>query len=206
MEFLRRLISQPFMAPDGGGDGGAGGEGGNGGAGNGNGDGDQNNNAGGGAAKFSQEDVDAIITKRLAREQKAWEAKLEEEKKKANMTEQEKLKAAAEEAEKKGKVAVDAANARIIAAEAKVQAAALGVKPEKVAYVLKLADLSGVAVDDNGNIDEKEVKKAVEKVTKDLPELLAGGTGGANLRGNPGGKAGQGGGMNAFLRQATGRV
>lgn len=200
MEFLRRLISQPFMAPDGGGDGGTGGEGGNSGAGN----GDGNPNAGGAAKTFSQEDVDAIITKRLAREQKAWETKLEEEKKKANMTEQEKLKAAAEEAEKKGKVAVEAANARLITAEARIQATALGVKPEKVAYVLKLADLSNAEVDDNGNVDEKIVKQAVEKVLKDLPELKNAGAGGFNLSGNPGGQSNQGG-MNAIIRRAAGK-
>lgn len=120
------------------------------------------------------------------------------------MTEQEKLKAAADEAEKKGKAAVDAANQRLITAEAKVQAAALGVNPEKIAYVLKLADLSGADVDDKGEVNAKAVKQAIEAVLKDLPELKAGGQGGPNLGGNPNFK-GTSQGMNSFIRRAAGR-
>lgn len=185
--------------------GGAGGQGGDGGGaadkgGAGKGDGDPN------AGKtFSQEELDAIITKRLAREQKAWEIKVEEERKKANMTEQEKLKVAAEEAEKRGKAAVDLANQRLVAAEAKAQALALGVKPEKIAYLLRLADLSAADVDDKGTVNEKVVKQAIEAVLKDLPELKAGGPGGLNIGGNPAGGGTANGGMNAFIRKAAGR-
>lgn len=165
------------------------------------GDGDGGNPAG---KTFSQEELDAIVTKRLAREQKAWESKLEEEKKKASMTEQEKLKAAAEEAEKKGKTAVAAANQRLVTAEAKIQASALGANPDKISYIIKLADLSGVTVGDNGEVDIKAVKQAVEDVLKELPELKSAGAGGFNLGGNPGSK-GASGGMNAFIRAASGR-
>lgn len=125
---------------------------------------------------FTQAELDEIIKKRLAREKKSWEQQLEEEKKKAAMTEAERLKAEKEEAERKAKEAQQAANQRLITAEAKVQAAALGVKPEKLSYVLKLADLSDVEVDENGSVDEKAVKAAVEKVLKDLPELASTGT------------------------------
>ena len=200
---LFRLFNTPFYDADGGaGAGGAAGAGGQGGDGVGSGDGGQGGAAGG--KTFTQEDVDAIITKRLAREQKNWETKLEEEKKKANMTEQEKLKALADEADKKGKTAIDAANKRLVTAEAKVQATALGVKPERIAYVLKLADLSGADVDDKGNVSEKVVKQAIEAVLKDLPELKGTGPGGVNLGGNPGSK-GAAGGMNSFIRRAAGR-
>lgn len=203
MQNITKLFDLQLFAEGGAGDEpGAGGEGGAAGGGVESGEGGQGGTAGG--KTFTQEELDAIVTKRLGREQKTWEAKLEEEKKKANMTEQEKLKAAAEESEKKSKTAIEAANKRLVTAEAKVQAAALGVKPEKIAYVLKLADLSGADVDDKGNVSEKVVKQAIEAVLKDLPELKAGGPGGVNLGGNPGTK-GAAGGMNMFIRRAAGR-
>lgn len=199
---LNRFDLQLFAEGGAGGDGaGAGGEGGGTGGAAG-GDGGQGGAAGG--KTFTQEDLDAIVTKRLAREQKTWEAKLEEEKKKANMTEQEKLKAALEESDNKGKAAVEAANKRIVAAEARVIAAELGVKSERIGHLLKLADLSGADVDDKGEVNAKAVKIAIEAVLKDLPELMGSGQGGPNLGGNPGAK-GSAGGMNMFIRRAAGR-
>lgn len=202
--FQRKLFSLPFFDGDSGAGGGEGGDkGGKGGAADNGGGGDGNRDAG---KTFTQDELDAILTKRLAREQKSWEAKVEEEKKRANMTDQEKLKAAAEEAEKKGKAAVDLANQRLVTAEAKAQALALGVKPEKIPHLLKLADLSAADVDDKGNVSEKVVKQALEAVLKDLPELKGGGPGGLNMGGNPpGGGSSASGGMNAFIRRAAGR-
>ena len=185
------------FAADGGAGGGAGGESDGGGAGGKGGE--------GGDKAFSQADVDKIISQRLAREQKAWETKMAEEKKKSEMTEQEKLKAAAAEAEGKGKAAIDAANARLVTAEARVIASSAGVPAEKIAYVLKLADLSGIEVDEKGNVNEKLVKSAIEAVLKDLPELKGAGAGGFNISGNPPGGGAAKGGMNAFIRRAAGR-
>lgn len=182
---------QRFAAPDNGGGTGSGGAGaGDGGAGTGGqaGEGGQGGQGGstggtgepggdkGGEQKLTltQKDLDDMIGKRLARERKAWADQLEEEKKKAAMTEAEKLKAEKEEAEKKAKAATDAANRRLVDAEAKVAAAAAGVKPEKLAYVLKLADLSQIEVGEDGTVDGKAVNAAIAAVLKDLPELTAG--------------------------------
>jgi alanyl-tRNA synthetase len=201
-----KLFNSPdflqLFADDGAGGAGTGGEGGGAGGAAGSGDGGQGGAAGG--KTFTQEDIDAIVTRRLAREQKTWETKLEDEKKKASMTEQEKLKAAAEESEKKGKTAVEAANKRIVAAEARVIASELGVKSDRIGHLLKLADLSGADVDEKGEVNTKAVKQAIEAVLKDLPELKGGGPGGFNLGGGPGSK-GAAGGMNSFIRQAAGR-
>lgn len=120
---------------------------------------------------FTQDELDAIITKRLSRERKQWEQQIEDERKKAQMTTEERLKAEKEEAERKAQDAQTAANQRIIAAEAKVLAVSLGVKPERVAYALKLADLSAVEVDENGDPDADAIKAAIEAVINDLPEL-----------------------------------
>jgi|GEM_PF-473792 len=77
----------------------------------------------------------------------------------------------AEEAEAKLTNAEKAANARIISAEAKGVARDLGVSKESIPYVLKLADLSKVKVDANGDPDSKELEAAINKVLADVPAL-----------------------------------
>lgn len=162
-----QLFADEGGDPNAGGDDGGSGDGGQGSAGGGDG-----GSAGkGGGKTFTQDDLDAILAKRLARERKQWEQQLEEERKKAAMTETEKLKAEKEDAERRAQEAQMAANQRLIHAEARVQAVTLGIKPERIAYALKLADLSGVEVDEQGNPDAAAIKAALEAVLNDLPEL-----------------------------------
>jgi|SRR5690625_1519462 len=120
---------------------------------------------------FTQADIDRILQQRLARERKQWETQMEEERKKAQMSVEERLKAEKEEAEARAQEAHNTANQRLISAEAKVQAVALGVKPERVEYALRLADLSDVDMDDDGNPDAAAIKAALDVVLNDLPEL-----------------------------------
>lgn len=120
---------------------------------------------------ITQEELDRIIQQRLQRERKKWEQQIEEERRKAAMTEAERLKAEKEEAERKAQEAQAAANRRIIQAEAKAQALALGVRPERLEYALRLADLSEIEVGDDGEPDAAAIKTAIEKVLNDLPEL-----------------------------------
>lgn len=126
-----------------------------------------------GGKTFTQEDLDRLIQQRLQRERKKWEQQLEEERKKAAMTEAERLKAEKEEAERRAQEAQASANQRLLQAEAKVVALELGVKADRIPYVLRLADLSDVEVGDDGNIDAKALRDAVEAVLRDLPELKA---------------------------------
>lgn len=153
--------------------------------------GDGGSDAGkGGGKTFTQDELDAILTKRLARERKAWEQQIEEERKKQQMSVEERLKAEKEEAEKRAQAAQEAANQRLIHAEARVQAVTLGIKPERITYALKLADLSGVEVDEQGNPDAAAIKAALETVLKDLPELkgtVAPGKSGSEFQGGGGG-------------------
>lgn len=134
---------------------------------------------------FTQEELDAIIAKRLARERRQWEQQLEEERKKAAMTEAERLRAEKEEAERRAQAAIEAANQRAIRAEARVQAAALGVRPERLDYVLRLLDLSEIEVGEDGTPDAGAIKQAVEQLLRDLPELK-GSTGSVGTGTNPG--------------------
>lgn len=177
-----------FFAEGGdGGDGGSGGGGEDSQGGTGSGDegkGDEGNK--GNEKNFTQAELNRI----LAKQKKELLESIEAEKKKAAMTESERLKAEKEEAEKKAKQSMDAANARMVAAEAKAAAIALGVKPDKVTYLLKLADLSAIEPAEDGSIDVKAVNAAIETVLKDLPELKGStGTqqGGSDFSGGNGG-------------------
>jgi hypothetical protein len=181
-----------------------------------NGGGDPNkgkdpNVGGGGDSKLSmtQAELDSIIIKRLAREQKAWETKLEDEKKKAAMTEAERLKAEKEEAEKKTKDIQTAVNSRIARTEFKIAAQAAGVPADRLDAAVKLADLSEVVPDEKtGEIPKKALDDAVKATIKANPFLqgIVGKGGGVGGGTNPGGGSGaDAGGMNAFIRRAAGR-
>lgn len=89
----------------------------------------------------------------------------------AEQTELERAQAAADAAQKR----VDEANNRVKMAEAKAVAASLGIKTERIPYAVKLADLSDVDVDDDGEPDAAAIKSAMEQVTKDIPELVSNG-------------------------------
>lgn len=88
----------------------------------------------------------------------------------ADKTELQKAQDRATALEKAQAAAVTKLEAAARTSEAKVAALAAGVKPERLDYLLKLADLSEVAVND-GTADAAAVKAAVEKVLADMPEL-----------------------------------
>ena len=129
---------------------------------------------GGEEKHFSQDDLDKIIQKRLARERKSWETQLEEEKKKASMSEAERLKAEKEEVEAKLATIQTAHGQKLINTEAKLIATELGVKAEKQKYLMKLVDLEDVTLDEEGNVDTEELTKSIQSVLDDMPELKGG--------------------------------
>lgn len=87
-------------------------------------------------------------------------------------SELDKAREAAAKAQKERDEFVGALNTTLKLNEAKVQALANGIKPERLDYVLKLVDLSEVEVKD-GAVDSKAVEGAISKVLKDFPELRA---------------------------------
>jgi hypothetical protein len=117
---------------------------------------------------FSQKELDDILTKRLARERKAWETTQEEEKKKAAMTEAEKLKAEKEEAERKSTEVLKTANQRLIRAEVKSACVELGIVDADAAFLLMGKD--GVEVTDGGDITG--VKEALKALAEAKPYLV----------------------------------
>jgi|LSQX01.3.fsa_nt_gb hypothetical protein len=64
-------------------------------------------------------------------------------------------------------------NQRLIQSEARTQAMLLQIKPERLDYALRLADLSHVKIDADGSIDTASIKSALEQMIKDIPELKA---------------------------------
>lgn len=175
-----------------GGDGGEGGEGGDGGTGDGSGgEGSEGSGQGAGGdaggegappakVEYSPEQqahmaevIKQEKAKAAAAATKAAEEAAKQAAERAKMDEAERLKAEKADAEKKASDAVAAANARVVNAEAKVQAVEAGADPKQLAYVLKLADLDGITVDDAGQPDGKAIKAAIDKVLKDVPALKA---------------------------------
>jgi hypothetical protein len=75
------------------------------------------------------------------------------------------------EAQTKAQDAEHRANERILNAEVKAQASQLGVKAEKLPYLLKLADISTVEFTD-GEPNQEQIKAALDAVIKDFPEIV----------------------------------
>lgn len=86
--------------------------------------------------------------------------------------EEQKKKKTPEQIENEAKAAVKAANDKLVLAECKVQAAALGVPANNIPGVIRLADgLDKVSVKDDGTVDADAVKKALNDVLKAYPAM-----------------------------------
>lgn len=141
---------------------------------------------------YSQEELDKIVNERSERasrsalksffqqkgftEEEANNAFESYKKGKAEKAEAEKndIKAMSlrvEEAEKKASEAIARANAQIIKANAQIQATSLGVKANKLDYVIKMADLSTITINEDGSPDESAIKAQIEQILKDIPEF-----------------------------------
>lgn len=138
--------------------------------------------------EMTQEEFDAKIADRLARERKKFadyddlktklseHERAEEERRLASLSEKERLEAektdaltkaqAAEEARDK---ALTAANQRLIKSEFRALARELGIRTDAIDDAYKLADLSAVSFDDESNV--VGVKDVIEALVKDKPYL-----------------------------------
>jgi hypothetical protein len=108
----------------------------------------------------------------------------------------------AQEAAQNADARIGAAKQTVLRLSAQAAASALGIKPERVPYALKLADLSGVEVGDDMTADPQAVTAAVKKVLDDFPEL-AGQAGPSTPAANPYAPQKHGGEMDA-IRAAAG--
>lgn len=115
---------------------------------------------------FTQNEVEELIKKRLERANKKFEKQLEELKKPSEeeLSAEEKLS----ELEK----LIAAKNQKILNYEAGKIARDLNVKPERVDAVLKLADLSAVEINEEGEFDIDELKETIGELAKSYPEFF----------------------------------
>lgn len=76
----------------------------------------------------------------------------------------------AQEAQQTANTRIEAAKRALIRVSAQAAAVQLGVRPERVDYALKLADLSGVEVGDDMAVNQEAAVAALKAVLNDLPE------------------------------------
>ncbi len=79
----------------------------------------------------------------------------------------------AQEAKSAAETQINAAKQAVMNLSARSAAVQLGVKPERVDLVLKLADMSGIEVGDDMQVDAGAVSTAVQAVLDAVPELAA---------------------------------
>ena len=96
----------------------------------------------------------------------------ETERQRAEMDELERVKAEKEEADQRVVEAQAERDRVLVDAEAKVAILAAGVPAERLAKALRLLDLDGIEVED-GRIDAASVRRAVEALKAEIPELFA---------------------------------
>lgn len=150
-------------------------------------DGDKAAGQEGDEPKFTQAQVAEMVAKERAKAQRAAEADAAKKAERAKLDETERLKAEKAEAEQAATARIAAANSRLIAADAKSEALAAGVKPDRVAAFLRLVDTDGIEVTDDGDVDGKAVKAAVAAALKVVPEFK-GTSAGGQLGGDMNGK------------------
>ncbi|UKS30161.1 scaffolding protein [Paenibacillus sp. HWE-109] len=138
--------------------------------------------------EMTQEEFDAKIAERLARERKKFadyddiktklsdHEKAEEARKLADMSDKERLEAEKKDALDKAQAAEEArdraltaADQRLIKSEFRAIARESGIRADALDDAYKLADTSAVSVDDEGNV--VGVKDVIEALVKDKPYL-----------------------------------
>lgn len=128
--------------------------------------------AGGDNLPKTQEEFDAALERRLARERKNLRKEFEDEQaakiREAQMTEAEKLKNAKDEAEKNAAETTAKANARIVKAEAKVLAASLG-NEAHASDIIALAGITGEEIGDDGEPDTAALTDKIQAVIATRP-------------------------------------
>ena len=176
------LWSCLLLAPDGGAGGGGGGDagdagGGDAGAGAGAG-GEAGGDAGGADApvNLSQQQLDALISKRIGAARAGWERDLSAYSDQENETATQKAEREAAEARQQAEAATTGANATLRRAEATVQAGLAGIRPDRIAAALAIAasdaEFHEVEVNDS-QVDSAAMAKILAKVAKAYPEFTS---------------------------------
>jgi hypothetical protein len=133
----------------------------------------------------SQADVDKIVQKRVADEQKKHQKAIGDLKAQldklgnpegagagqAGQPQGTTIDPAAQQAAQQAQAVLTAANQRLVSATATTEAIKLGADPKYVADVVKLADLGNIEVKEDGSVDDGAIAKAVGEVLKRIPNF-----------------------------------
>ncbi len=125
---------------------------------------------------LTQEQLDALISKRIGAARAGWEKDLGSYAEAENETAQQKAEREAQEARQQAAQATDTANATLRRAEATIQAGIAGIKPDRIAGALAIAasdakySFGEVEVKD-GQVDASAMAKVMEAIAKDYPEF-----------------------------------
>jgi hypothetical protein len=143
-------------------------------------DGDSDSGDGKGDVKvqMTQAELDALIGKAHGKAKTQAEREFKQWLERQQMDDAARAKAEKDDAEKAAQEHVKGANGRLVRAEAKVAALAAGVKADRVTRFLRNVDLDDVEVDDDGDVDEKAVAKAVKAALDEVPEFKGGASNG----------------------------
>jgi hypothetical protein len=125
--------------------------------------------AGGQEPRFTQDDLDRIVGRRVAEETAKFEQRLKDAQELAGKNETERLQTQLEQANTRATETAQKAAQRIARTEARSVARSLDVRPERLDAVLKQADLTP-AIGEDGEVDDAKVQAAIEKVLADYPE------------------------------------
>jgi hypothetical protein len=141
---------------------------------------------------FTQADLDRIVGERLADEQKKFQTQLEQAQATAGKSELEAAQIERDRYKDQATTITQQSAQKVAAAEAKAAAFLAGAKADRVAHVVKNADLTK-AVSEDGSVDEAKVQAAIEAVLTEFPEWKT--TPGTQTPGSSGGELTQGGGQ-----------
>lgn len=132
-----------------------------------------------GAKVYTQDEINAMIEKRLARERKKYQnqqnsntAESSTENTVTGTTQTVEVDVT-EDARTQAAAIIAQANQRLIQAIAQTEAAKLNINPDYIADAVKLADLSTVKVGEDGTVDSKSIVTALEAVVNRMPVLKA---------------------------------
>lgn len=123
--------------------------------------------------KYTDADLEAHTQKQLEKAKKKWEKEAAKTAastataQAGDQTAQAQQQAAADESSARA----DKATQRELRAAAKLAAVSLGIPAPRADYAVRMADLSGVEIDDDDGPDSDAIKAAMEQVLKDIPEL-----------------------------------
>lgn len=134
---------------------------------------------------FTQSELDAIIKKRLAEQEKRFKADSEKEK----MNEIDRIKAEKQEVENKQKETENRLKQTRLETLVLKFATKAGIKPERIDYVLRMLDVSEINFDEELKPDSKQVESAIAELVKTIPELVTTfkvNSGGTQIKGNSG--------------------